>query len=126
LTGAGVLAAILISALSGTPDPLPGIALGSAPLFYFERAVAVMAATAVGTMLLVRGLKSETPSQASPTGLGYPAKVQEAVEGSGAVLDKLTSRVDKLDVDLAKHEEALKLLHEAVKLLSEPASEKKP
>ena len=117
LTAVGLVGAVLLTACSDVPDDLPGIALGSTALFYFERGIAAMAVAAVGTMLLVRGLKRETPSEASPTGIGYPDKVKEAVATSDAALKGLTERVDKIEPALEKYDRAIKLLAEAISAL---------
>jgi hypothetical protein len=117
LTILGAIAAILITVLSGVPDKLPGIALGSTALLYFERWVAAMAATVIGIMLLTRGLKRETPSQASATGVGYPDKVKEAVQESDTALSTLSARVDKLDGALKRQETSSRVLLSVVEKL---------
>ena len=114
-TGIGLIAAIAISAFSDAPDALPGIALGSEALFYLERALAVMAATAILLMLLVRGLKRQVPSEATTTGLGYPDPVKEAVDSSESAVGSLARRVDGLEQDRERQQQAIRLLVDTVK-----------
>jgi hypothetical protein len=109
--------ALVITLLSNVPDPLPGVALGSEPLFYIERGVAVFGALVIAVGLLGRGLRGELPSQVSTTGLGYSEKIERAVGSSDSAIAALTSRVDRLDEDLAKRDELLMLL--ATRMLEE-------
>jgi hypothetical protein len=102
--------ALAITLLSGVPHPLPGIALGSLPLFYIERGVAAFAALVIAISLLGRGLKGELPSQVSTTGLTYPESLERAVTSSDLAMGALASRVDKLDEDLRKRDEVMRLL----------------
>jgi hypothetical protein len=111
-------AALAITLLSGVPHPLPGIALGSAPLFYIERGVAAFAALVIATSLLGRGLKGELPSQVSTTGLTYPERLERAVTSSDVAMSALASRVDQLDEDLRKRDEVMRLLASQVLDLS--------
>jgi hypothetical protein len=107
---AAALAALAITVLSGVPHPLPGIALGSVSLFYIERGVVVFAALVVGVSLLARGLRGELPSQVSTTGLTYPESLERAVSSSDEALTALSARLDRLDADLEKRDEVLRLL----------------
>lgn len=103
-------AAVLISAISNVPQLLPGIALGSEPLFYIERGVAAFGILVIATSFLARGLRGELPSQVSTTGVTYPERLERAVGSSDAAITMLASRVDKLDQDLKKRDEVLRLL----------------
>lgn len=107
---AAFVVAVLISAISDVPQPLPGIALGSEPLFYIERGVAAFGILVIATSFLARGLRGELPSQVSTTGVTYPERLERAVGSSDAAITMLASRVDKLDQDLKKRDEVLRLL----------------
>jgi hypothetical protein len=112
------VAALVITLLSGVPRPLPGIALGSESLFYIERGVAAFAALVIAMSLLGRGLKGELPSQVSTSGLTYPERLERAVTTSDVAIAALASRVDKLDEDLSKRDEVMRLLASQVVDLS--------
>jgi hypothetical protein len=118
-------AALALTLLSGVPRPLPGIALGSEPLFLIERGVAALAALVIATSLLARGLKGELPSQVSTTGLTYPESLERAVTSSDAAITALSLRVDQLDQDLRKRDEVARLLAAQVLDLSETIKQKK-
>lgn len=107
---AAFIAAVLISAVSDVPRPLPGIALGSEALFYVERAVAAFGILVIATSFLARGLRGELPSEVSTTGVSYPERLERAVGSSDVAITMLASRVDKLDQDLRKRDDVLKLL----------------
>jgi hypothetical protein len=102
--------ALLVTLLSGVPGSLPGIALGSEPLFYIERGVAAFAALVIAMSLLGRGLSGELPSQVSTTGVSYPEKLERAVSSSDVAITALAARLDGLDRDLRKRDEVLRLL----------------
>ena len=104
------VAALLITLISGVPQPLPGIALGSEPLFYIERGVAVFGILVVAMSLLGRGLRGELPSQLSTTGVSYPESLERAVGSSDAAITLLAARGDRFDQDLRKRDEVLRLL----------------
>jgi hypothetical protein len=104
------VAALLITLISGVPQPLPGIALGSEPLFYIERGVAAFGILVIATSFLGRGLRGELPSQVSTTGVSYPERLERAVGSSDVAITMLAARVDRLDQDLRKRDEVLRLL----------------
>jgi hypothetical protein len=114
----GFVVALAITLRSSVPDPLPGIALGSEPLFYIERGVAAFAALVIAMSLLGRGLKGELPSQVSTTGLTYAERLERAVTTSDVAITALASRVDRLDDDLRKRDEVMRLLASQVLDLS--------
>lgn len=118
--------ALAITLLSGVAHPLPGVALGSVPLFYIERAVAAFATLVIAISLLGRGLKGELPSQVSTTGLTYPESLERAVTSSDLAMGALASRVDKLDEDLRKRDEVMRLLAGQVLDLSMEIEGRKP
>lgn len=107
---AAFVAAVLVTVISDVPGPLPGIALGSEPLFYVERGAAAFGILVIVTTLLGRGLRGELPSQVSTTGVSYPERIERAVGSSGVAITSLAARVDKLDQDLRKRDEVLRLL----------------
>jgi hypothetical protein len=108
--GLALIAALLITLLSAVPHPLPGIALASEALFYIERGVAAFAIFVVATSLLARGLRGELPSQVSTSGISYPEKLEQAVGSSDIAITMLAERVDRVDEDLKKRDELLRLL----------------
>jgi hypothetical protein len=124
-SGTAFAAAVVITLLSDVPHPLPGIALGSDSLFYIERGVAAFAALVIAMSLLGRGLKGELPSQVSTSGLTYPERLERAVTTSDVAIAALSSRVDKLDEDLSKRDEVIRLLaSEVLDLSAEIGKEK--
>jgi hypothetical protein len=104
------VAAVLITMISDVSRPLPGIALGSEPLLYVERGAAAVGIIVIATSLLGRGLRGELPSQVSTTGVSYPERLERAVGSSDVAITRLASRVDRLDQDLRKRDEILRLL----------------
>jgi hypothetical protein len=119
------VAAATLTAASGVPSPLPGIALGSEPLFYIERGVAAFAVLVIAMSLLARGLQGQLPSQVSTTGLTYPESLERAVTSSDAAITALAQRVDQLDQDLRKRDEVTRLLSAQVLDLDETIRERK-
>lgn len=117
-SGAAFLASLAITLLSGVPKQLPGIALESEALFYLERGVAALAALVIALSLLGRGLKGELPSQVSTTGVTYPERLERVVTNSDGAMSALASRVDRLDEDLRKRDEVIRLLASQVVDLS--------
>ena len=111
-----VLAGVLITAFSGVPAKLPGIALSSTPLFLVERAGAVVAAVIIITGLLGRTLKRELPTAFSPTtgGITYPDKIVAAASASDAAAAALKARLDKQDDELSRQKENIGKLAEAL------------
>jgi len=107
------------------PDQLPGIALGSEPLFYIERGVAAFAALVIAMSLLARGLKGELPSQVSTTGLTYSESLERAVTSSDEAVTALSLRVDQLDHDLRRRDELIRLVAAEVLDLSETIDTRK-
>jgi hypothetical protein len=115
---AAFAAALATTALSGIPRPLPGIAMGSTSLFYIERGVIVFAVLVVAVSLLARGLRGELPSQVSTTGLTYPESLERAVSSSDEAISALAARLDRLDEDVEKRDQVLRLLASQVLDLS--------
>jgi hypothetical protein len=107
---AAFVAALLITLISDVPHPLPGVALGSEPLFYIERGVATLGILVIATSLLGRGLRGELASQISTTGVGYAEELERAVGSSDVAITMLAARVDRLDQDLRKRDEMQRLL----------------
>lgn len=107
---AALTAALATTALSGIPRPLPGIAMGSTSLFYIERGVIVFAVLVIAVSLLARGLRGELPSRVSTTGLSYPESLERAVSSSDEAISALAARLDRLDEDLEKRDQVLRLL----------------
>jgi hypothetical protein len=107
---AAFIAALLITLASGVPRPLPGIALGSEPFFYIERGAAMFGILVVVLSLLGRSLRGELPSQVSTSGVSYPDSLERAVSSSDAAITLLAARDDRLDQDLRKRDEILRLL----------------
>jgi len=103
LAGASALAAVLITALSGVPVRLPGIALDSTPLFLVERGGAVVAALIIVTALLGRTLNRELPiGFSTPTGsLTYAKTAADATTSSDMAVADLVKRLDKQGADFA-------------------------
>jgi hypothetical protein len=111
---AAFIVSTAVTLLSPVPRPLPGIGLGSTSLFFIERGVVVFAVLVVALSLLARGLRGELPSQVSTTGLSYPESLERAVSGSDAAITALSARLDRLDGDLDKRDEVLRLLAQQV------------
>jgi hypothetical protein len=101
--GTAAVAGVLITALSGVPARLPGIALDSTPLFLVERGAAVVAALIVVTGLVARTLKRELPiGFPMATGLlTYAETVEDATSSSDTAVAELETRLDKQKAELS-------------------------
>lgn len=92
-----VFVSLALSAASGTPPELPGIALGSPALLHLERALVVGAAIAGSSIFLIRGWVGYFPSKLSTTGAEYANRsTVERVEGVSHVA---ASAIEDLRID---------------------------
>jgi hypothetical protein len=123
-----VLAGVLVTAFSGVPLRLPGIALDSTPLFLVERGGAVVASLIVVTGLVGRTLKRELPTGFSPaTGsLTYTEKVEEAASSSDTIAAGLITRLDKQDAALARQWERVDELAQGIAAITVVEQSKQP
>ena len=73
--GATALAVLAIGAslIEGTPDRLPGIALGSAVLLHGERALALIGVVIGALSVLARAARGRLPIELSTSGVRYEA-----------------------------------------------------
>lgn len=89
----GLIAVTLASAIGGQPSgPLPGVALGSAPLLLVERAVAFFAAWMLVAIILVQALRGHLPTEISGRGVSYASA--EIVGESQARAEEVGRRHD--------------------------------
>jgi hypothetical protein len=95
----------LWSLLYGTPDPLPGVALGLPILLHVERALAVMAGFALLFMFLGRGWEGDFPRGFSASGLNWQ-------DTSGLVDEALTEQLTEVAERLRSSEHDLSALRE--------------
>jgi hypothetical protein len=123
-----VLAGVLVTAFSGVPLRLPGIALDSTPLFLVERGGALVASLIVVTGLVGRTLKRELPTGFSPaTGsLTYTEKVEEAASSSDTIAAGLITRLDKQDAALARQWERVDELAQGIAAITVVEQSKQP
>jgi hypothetical protein len=126
VAGSSLLAGVLITALSGVPGRLPGIALDSTALFLIERGGVVIAALIVLATLVGRTLNRELPTGfATPAGsVTYAETVENAVTGTETAAARLAARLNEHDAELLKHEEEVTALGRALSALT--AAEKPP
>jgi hypothetical protein len=99
-TFAVLVFAFVVPAFIGTPKKLPGIALGSAFVWYLEVAFVVLGIIYVALNLLVRGVwHGALPVSISREGLTFaeeiPAEMAKAI-------DALQGQIDSLEKDLAE------------------------
>jgi len=96
-------AAVLITAIEGTPDRLPPVALGSTILLHALRAGALFAIGFAVATVLARAGAGRLPTQLSTSGIEYDA--EETTETTTALtevqqqVDRLQIAVDALAVD---------------------------
>lgn len=107
------VAGILITALSGIPERLPGIALSSTPLFLVERGGTVIAALIVVTTLVGRTLGRQLPTGLStPTGsITYAQTLAEAASSPNATLE---ASLEEHETVLRRHGKEISELGEIV------------
>jgi hypothetical protein len=98
----GAVAAVVATAVTGTPSSLPDVALGSPALFHLERAVAFLAGYLALVMAVARAWSGELPSSVSTQGLTYPAEdvkgaTSRALKGLSGELKALRERVKRIE-----------------------------
>jgi hypothetical protein len=97
--------AVGVSLIEGTPDRLPGIALGSAVLLHGERALALIAVVIGALSVLARAARGRLPIELSTSGVRYEAdaaddaagavaQLQEQLDDLVAIVDALADRLD--------------------------------
>lgn len=98
--------ALVASLASGTPDPLPGVALDSPVLLHAERTAAFFAGLLLALVVIIRGFQGRLPSELSGRGVKYAERegteeirdtTATALEGLEAAHRALTSRVEALE-----------------------------
>ena len=85
--------ALGVSLIEGTPDRLPGIALGSAVLLHGERALALIAVVIGALSVLARAARGRLPIELSTSGVRYEA---EAADDAAAAVVQLQDQLDEL------------------------------
>jgi hypothetical protein len=85
--------AVCVSLIEGTPDRLPGIALGSAVLLHGERALALIAVVIGALSVLARAARGRLPIELSTSGVRYEA---EAADDAAAAVAQLQEQLDEL------------------------------
>jgi hypothetical protein len=86
-------AAVCVSVLEGTPDALPGIALGCVVLLHAERVLALIAVAIAAVSVLVYAARGRLPVELSTSGLRYEA---EAADRAAAAVTQLQDQLDDL------------------------------
>jgi len=105
--GLWLAAAVAISAIEGTPDRLPAVALDSTVLLHALRAGALFAVGFAVATVLARAGTGRLPTQLSTSGIGYDAEetrettsalaeLQKQVDDQQATLDRLAEQLDAL------------------------------
>lgn len=105
--GLWLAAAVLITLLEGTPEPLPSVALGSNVLLHALRTGALFAIGVAMVTVLARAGAGHLPTQLLTTGIGYDAeatskttatlvRLQEEVDDHQVALDQVGQRLDAL------------------------------
>lgn len=90
-----VVVSVIGSLVTSTPDPLPGIALGSIPLLHVLRSLIFFAAGLAVMVVIRRAWEGQLPSELSTSGLKYG--VGEAVLENSETLDRAIRRIDRLE-----------------------------
>lgn len=100
VVGVLAVASIAVSLIEGTPDALPGAALGSAALLHAERALMLVVIAIALFSVLVRAARGRLPIELSSTGLRYESDTAEdiatAVTDQQEQLDDLSAAVAAL------------------------------
>jgi hypothetical protein len=93
-----ILTATIVSLVEGSPDRLPGVALGSQVLLHVERAAAGFAILVAIASVLREAARGRLPTQLTTAGLAYEADVAaaDAAERLQRQLDELTIQVETL------------------------------
>jgi hypothetical protein len=94
------VAALLVTVAEGTPDRLPGIALGSAVVLHAERALALFGIVLAALTVLAHAAHGRLPTDLSTSGLRYEA----------AAADDAAAAVGDLQRQLAHLEETVDAL----------------
>jgi hypothetical protein len=84
----GLIGAVVLSAVSGHPAELPGIALGSDALLLAERTVALFAIWMLIAVVLIRAFNNQIPVEISGRGVRY-AETREVLEKNASAEDVL-------------------------------------
>jgi len=92
-------AAFVVSLIEGTPERLPGVALGSDVLLHAERAAAFFAIVVAVLSVLAQATRGRLPTQLSTAGLAYEA---DAAADSQAAMEDLQAQVDDLQAGLER------------------------
>jgi hypothetical protein len=90
-----LFAGVVVSLIEGSPEQLPGVALGSDVLLHVERAAAIFAILVAITSVLREAARGRLPTQLTTAGLAYEADVAaaEAAEDLQRQLDELGEQV---------------------------------
>jgi hypothetical protein len=84
-------ASVVVTLVEGSPERLPGIALGSPVLLHVERAAAVFAIVVAIVSVLREAARGRLPTQLTTAGLAYEADVAAA-----EVVERLQDQLDEL------------------------------
>jgi hypothetical protein len=105
--------ALIASLVSGTPEPLPGVALDSPVLLHAERTAGIFAALLLALVVLVRAFQGLLPTELSGRGVKYAQReateeirdtTVAALEGLETAQRELAARVEALE-DAAQEED---------------------
>lgn len=94
-TATVVVAAFAASLTSGTPDDLPGIALGSSWLLHVQRAAAATTAYLLLMVVLARSWAGDLPHELGTGGMRY--SVREVKRETHAVFGATARAIDELE-----------------------------
>ena len=126
VVAAGLVGAVVATLLAGTPDKLPGVALGSSVLLHALRAVGVLIAYMLVVTAVVQAWRGQLPAKFSDKGIEYAA-VQAVKDEAGAGVEKVEEAVGELRNEVDElTEEALQPLLEAVADLRARVEELEP
>jgi hypothetical protein len=114
--GLTVLLALALGAslVTGVPEQLPGVALGSPVVLHAERALAIFAASLLVLVVLVRAFQGMLPTELSGRGVKYAQReateeirdtTAAALEGLQTAQPELAARVDSLE-DVLQQDDA--------------------
>jgi hypothetical protein len=109
-----VLAAIVWSTLRGAPPTLPGTALGWAPLFYVERAGALLGALGIIVLIGWRALHGRFPIKFA--NIEYADELKASTETAEAQLELLKVAENTHDL----HERRIELIEGFLGLAESP------
>lgn len=101
---------IVVTLAEGTPNHLPGVALGSSVLLHIERGAAMFLGFVAGAVILIRSARGDLPTELGTRGLRYAEDAGAAVRYATEKVDALSREMDTQRTDQAQATEVIQRL----------------